>query len=126
VGRVVSIHPALREIMSLQADIRSMFANAKTSFPDLIVTVISGTQSAQGVKYLSKTAASLDNDGEKGLNTGTVHVDSSEISEPAPGATIKVAGKDVFVLETIPDAAGALVKINYQTQRPVTFSGDPQ
>ena len=112
--------------MSLQADIRSAFAALKIAFPDLVVAVVSGAQSAQGIRYSARETAALTDDGEQGLNIGHVRVDSSELSTPERGATITVAGQDVFVVETVPDEAGALLEIRYQLQRPISGPLDVQ
>lgn len=105
--------------MSLQARARAAFAGVKSAVPSSVVTVVSGAQTAQGVKNTKTDDTSPGNYGEQGVSSGHVYVDASEMTTPARGSTIVVDGNDVFVMQTSLDPAGAILKIAYQDQRQV-------
>ena len=104
--------------MSLQSIARDAFTAIKAAAPESVVAVISGEQTANGIKDIVKTDADLLDAGERGMMTGTVRIDAGEITEPARGASITVAGDPVFVTQTRVDSCGAILVIEYSKQRP--------
>lgn len=104
--------------MSLQSIARDAFTAIKAAAPESVVAVISGEQTANGIKDIIKTDADLLDAGERGMTTGIVRIDAGEITEPARGASITVAGDPVFVTQTRVDSCGAILVIEYSKQRP--------
>lgn len=105
--------------MSLQSIARVAFSAIKTAIPESVVVVVCGTQTANGIRDTVRTDAGLTNMGEEGITGGTVRLDASEMDEPERGATITVAGENVFVLHTRKDSSEALLAIEFSRQRPV-------
>lgn len=104
--------------MTLQTTARSLFNATITGHPELVVTVVSGTETCSGIRSTAEADASLTMNGEEGQSAGLVRVDASALTEPAKGASITVGGAAVFVQETRLDAAGALLAIRFSKQRP--------
>lgn len=98
----------------------------KTAHPDLSVAVVIGGVTGTGTRDTRTDAVDLGINGETGLSSGRVRVNTSVFSKPERGSTITVAGQSVFVGNVNTDGAGAFYIIDYQLQRPVTFSGEPQ
>jgi hypothetical protein len=103
--------------MTLQATVRTAFASIKTLIPESVVAVVSGSQTANGIKNTVASDADLESWGEKGNITGTVWVNVADMTEPGRGASIMVAGEKVFVMNTKKDPAGALFRIDYTKQK---------
>lgn len=106
--------------MSLQSLARGAFAIIQTAVPESVTAVISGEQTANGIRDTVRMDSNLLDAGERGMITGTVRVDASELIEPARGATITVDGEQVFVMQTRIDSAEAILTIEYSKQRPMT------
>jgi hypothetical protein len=112
--------------MSFVTIAASAFDNFKTAFPDAVVSVVAGSQTAQGLIWNMASNAELTASGDVGISSGNVMVKLADLNEPAKGATIKVAGKDVFVLRArVNKAAGAMI-IEYSEQRPIEGALDIQ
>lgn len=107
--------------MTLQATVRAAFISISGLIPESVVAVVSGTQTANGIKNTIATDADLENWGEKGNTTGTVWVNVADMTEPARGAAITVGGDKVFVMNTKKDPAGALFRIDYSKQKIATL-----
>ena len=69
---------------------------------------------ANGIVDTMRGQGSFDPSGEIGPDVRTVRVDASEITKPALGSTIMVAGHKAVVLNVRTDPAGALLAIEYQ------------
>lgn len=105
--------------MSLQSAARAAFAGIKARVPESVVSVIIGDDVADGIRNSAVDQANGGVYGEQGLASCTVWVDASDFERPSNGATIIVDGTDVIVTETKLDPAGAILRIDYQEQRPV-------
>lgn len=110
--------------MSIQSDIRTGFAAIKTAMPESVVSVGFGGATADGIKSNWRRVADLGDMGERGLATGTVRVDASELGTPERGDRVTIDGEGAIVTDTALDAAGALLTLVYQQERPVTFADD--
>lgn len=108
--------------MDLQAQIRASFAATMTAHPSLVVAVVSGSETANGVRSTTVTDASLVAAGETGTTSGLVRVSAAALTEPAKGAAITVGGEEVFVTGTRLDAVGGLLAIEYSERR--EFEGE--
>jgi len=104
----------------IQSLARTAFAAIKTAQPSLVVVVAHSGQTANGFRGSVTADATAGAYGESGADTGSVYVDASELSVPAKGSTVTVGGEDVFVMATKLDPAGALFRLDYQKQRPVS------
>jgi hypothetical protein len=108
--------------MSLQGTVRDALTAIRSLASDSVVSVVSSGVTASGVKDTTPTGTDLSNLGEQGETTSRVFVSLADMSEPARGATITVAGDPVFVVGTEVDPVGAVMTISYSKQRPVEFT----
>lgn len=84
-----------------------------------VVTVVSGTESAEGFQGVLTAEAGLTDYGEQGDTDGLVRVSLGDLTKPTHGATITVDGVKVWVTHTRPDPIEATLTIAYTTQTPV-------
>ena len=105
--------------MSLQATARAAFLAIRTAHPSAVVAVVYAGRTASGISDTQTAEADFGVEGEKGLVTGLVRVDASELDEPPRGVTITVAGVNVFVTNVRKDPAGALLAISWQKQNAI-------
>lgn len=103
--------------MGVQTLARAVFSAIKTAHSECVVTVVSGSQSVQGVVDTVSADAAYGEYGETGGTTGIVRVSAADLTAPEKGATIKVDGSDVFVMRVVKDPAEALLEIHYSKQR---------
>ena len=99
--------------------VRAVFAGIKSTVPGAVVAVVSGSETANGVRTPSAAGAAPDDYGDQGLTTQEVRVDASEMTQPDRGATITVGGETAIVNDVRADQLGALMLISYQFTRPV-------
>jgi len=90
--------------------------------PDATVTVVYNGQTCQGLKDTQTDLSGMTTMGEQGTTTGIVRVDASLLAVPVRGATMLINDKPVFVTNHKLDSAGAMRRIEYSEQRPVTFT----
>ena len=106
--------------MSTQDTARTALAAIMEQHSTGVVTVVSGSESANGFKGVGMTGSDLTGYGEQGAEENVVRVDASAISEPARGATITIGGDKVFVMRSRLDPVGATRFIEYSKQQPVS------
>jgi len=108
--------------MALKAAAQAMLAIIITQHPEAVASVVANGETADGVKDTSNNVAELTDDGEVGVNTRTIrcNADTLVASSLTRGQTITVAAVSVFVMDFRIDPEGAIVTIDYSTQRPVT------
>ncbi len=106
--------------MGIQDHARAVFAALAAAHPDVVVAVVSGSESGDGIRDTQTALADGAEWGEQGLTTSVVRVSAGDFTEPGKGSTITVAGVDAFVTSARTDPAGALITIEYQNHRPVS------
>ena len=104
--------------MSLKTVAQANLATLIARYPEAVRTVVAGSKTASGFASNRATDASLGDSGEAGDTAGTVHCNADTIGALTPGQTITVDGTSAFVMRAVVDPAGALVRIEYQLQRP--------
>ena len=106
--------------MSLQATARTAFSSIKTAYPESVVAVKIRGVSANGISDTQISESDFTLQGQAGNTSGIVTVDASELAEPDKGETISIAGVSVFTTQIKKDPAGALLRISWQKQRPIS------
>lgn len=100
--------------MSLQDMARGALLVIGASIPESQVTLISDGVSVSAMSSTHSFPTGLDEQGSRGVTTGTIRVGANLISRPEKGASIIVDGKPCIVNDTSIDIVGAILVINYQ------------
>jgi len=112
--------------MSLTTIFRDALDAIKAAHPELTVAVTIEGKTGTGTKDTLSDASTLTENGETGISSSRVRVNADYFTKPGKGATITVGTNACFVLDVRTDGVGAFYVIEYQVQKPVTFSGDVQ
>ena len=98
---------------------QAQLARIIASYPDAVVTVVNGENSASCVRDTRTGEAELDDNGEVGITHGTVRGNADTLGAVSNGATITVDGSKASVMAHRTDSMGALLTIEYQLQKPI-------
>ena len=105
--------------MSLKALAQSALATIISQQTNSVASVVAGAKTADGILDSTVETASFEDAGEMGEKTGTVRCNADTIGVLTRGQSITVGGTAVFVMSHKVDPAGAIVTIEYTTQRPI-------
>ncbi len=106
--------------MSLKTVAQANLARLIARYPETVRSVVAGSKTASGIASNRATDADLGDSGEVGLTAGTVHCNADTIGVLTQGQTITIDGAAATVMRAVTDPAGALVRIEYRLQRPVS------
>lgn len=101
-----------------KTEVRGILADMKTEFPNLAVSVTIGAVTGVGLRTRRAGKAQLSDNGEIGVDTGSVTLDSSVFTAPGKGDTFTIDGDDVFAVDISPEATDGIIEIQYQLQKP--------
>ncbi len=97
----------------------------KTIVPEAVVVVGYKGKTCNGIRGNTAQSSVSGEEGDKGVISGSVKVDLSEIEIPVRGDTVMVGGKTAFVSEARFDACQAIMTISYTETRPHAAEGAP-
>jgi hypothetical protein len=106
--------------MSLKTVAQANLASLITRYPEAVRTVVAGSNTASGFASNRATDASLGDSGEIGITTSVVYCNAATIGTLVQGQTITVDGSAATVTRVVVDPLGALTRVEYQLQRPVS------
>jgi len=89
-----------------------------TAHTDAVVEIVAGSKTADGFKSGVASDAGLSDNGEEGLTTSVVHCNADTIGDLTLGQDITVGGLPATVMRSVVDPLGAIVRIEYQLQKP--------
>jgi hypothetical protein len=95
----------------------------KTIVPEAVVIVAYKGKSSSGIRGTTAQSSETGDGGDKGVISGSVKVDASELDIPERGDTVEVGGKTAFVSQVQFDAVQALMKIDYTLCKDVSEEG---
>jgi len=104
--------------MAIKTMAQTVLASILSTQTAAAVDVVSGANTASGVTTNVSSQAALEDIGEAGQVDGAVYCNADTLGALTLGQSITVDGDAATVMRSVVDPAGAIVKIEYQLQKP--------
>ena len=104
--------------MDLKALAQAELARIITAHAGAVVAVVSGSNTASGVRDNRQGDSDLDDIGEAGTTTGKIFVNADTIGVLKNGQAITVGGAAAWVMKYDVDPMGAITMIDYMLGKP--------